>query len=309
MKLAYLIAAHHQPAHFQRLLDALLTASSAAFVHIDAKSPIAPFLGTQHSNVHFCKPRVPVYWGEYSQVDATMIMLREALASPSKFDYFVLLSGADYPLRPAAAIEAFFARHSGTEFINLVRMPNERASKPVTRLTQYKVLSGRFTTLPEKALRRLLIRARLLPAERDYTAALAGFIPCGGSSWWALSRSACEYIVAITQSMPRLVDFFRHTWFPDETYFQTLLGNSPFRDRIRRNLTYADWHAGGAHPAQIEARHLQSFADCKAVPSDVYGAGELLFARKFRDADAALTAQIDALMTSTPSLNPRAMTA
>jgi hypothetical protein len=38
--------------------------------------------------------------------------------------------------------------------------------------------------------------------------------------------------------------------------FQTILGNSPFKDMYAGNLTYTDWSLGGPHPCNIEMRHV-----------------------------------------------------
>jgi hypothetical protein len=94
-----------------------------------------------------------------------------------------------------------------------------------------------------------------------------------------------------------LVDFFRNTWFPDEMFFQTILGHSAFRARVARNVTYTDWGQGGAHPGALHDGHLARFAAPLGVlAEDVYGRGEVLFARKFKDSDAPLLARVDAII-------------
>lgn len=302
MKLAYLIAAHAQPEHLRRLLAAIATDRAHAFVHIDKKSDLRPFAPLAGPAVTFCKQRVAVYWAEFSQVEATLALLRTALSAPAQFDYFVLLSGADYPLWHPAYIEDFFARRAGSEFLNMVAMPSVAANKPLSRLTEYKVASGQLTTVPRKVVRRLLRLAHLLPQGRDFRPAFRGLQPYGGSSWWALSRAACEYVLRFVEREKKVVKFFRNTWCPDEAFFQTILGNSPFQARVTHNVTYADWSAGGAHPIAIDERHLPLFAAREGLHAqDVYGQGELLFARKFSARDAALIAKIDAIIAEKSS--------
>jgi hypothetical protein len=296
MKVGYLIVAHNHPKHFQRLLKAILTPQSSAFVHIDAKTDIAPFAPqVTRPNVHFAEHRVPVYWGEFTMVEAVLGLMRAALDENPAYDYLVLISGSDYPIRPPVSFENFLARNSSQEFINVVQMPNDEVSKPLTRLQHYKVLSGRASTLPLKIARRLLINTRLLPKERSFAAAFHGLLPFGGSTWWALTNSACGYILDFVEREREFVRFFRNTWFPDEGMIHTILGNSPFAASIRRNVTYTDWQKRGPHPGVIGSQHIRRFiAEQNLVADDRYGPGELFFARKFRDEDAALIDELDA---------------
>ena len=88
--------------------------------------------------------------------------------------------------------------------------------------------------------------------------------------------------------------FFKNTFCPEESFFQTILGNSPYKARIQRGLTYTDWSGGGQSPAYITEDHLELFLAAPSVSlSDHYGSGEVLFARKFTDEAEELVSQID----------------
>lgn len=292
MKIAYLLLAHNNPAHLQRLISALSTHSSSFFIHVDKKSKIDPFQALKGNNIHFVQERVPVYWGDFSQVEAMLILLRSALAHRGRFDRFVLLSGADYPLRSASAMQRFFEDNPKREYLNLVAMPSEAVGKSLSRLTTYTVRPG--NTLISKAIQKVLMMAGVVPRARDYKAYLGDLAPYAGSTWWALSREACEFILRFVTLQTPVVDFFKNTLCPDESLFQTILGNSHFKPNIARNLTYTDWSAGGASPAGITEQHLALFqATSSFAPDDTYGAGEMLFARKFTDASADVVARLD----------------
>ena len=98
MKIAYLILAHGSPKHLARLVAALSSNSATFFIHVDRKSDILPFAAIQGQAIRFSDTRIPVYWGDFSQVEATLTLLRAALDCNAKFERFVLLSGADYPV-------------------------------------------------------------------------------------------------------------------------------------------------------------------------------------------------------------------
>ena len=258
LDIAYLVLAHQHPGQLSRLVKQLRSPAADIFVHVDAKVPIEPFLRAAGPDVHFTSTRIPVYWADYSQIRAVLLLIEAALAAPRKYDYLVLLSGVDYPLRSAAEIEDFFAQNKGSEFINWVAMPSAAASKPLSRLTDYHGRPGLPGRLLSKA-RRLLIKLHFMPSARDCKAYLGETAPYAGSTWWALTRDACQYIQTFAGRNPRFMKFFENTSSPDEMVFQTILANSPFRSRMRRNLTYADWSDGAASPSAIGERHLALF--------------------------------------------------
>ncbi len=283
LDIAYLVLAHQHSEQLSRLVEQLRSPAADIFVHVDAKVPIEQFLRAVGPDVHFTSTRIPVYWADYSQIRAVLLLIEAALAAPRKYDYLVLLSGVDYPLRSAAEIEDFFAQNKGSEFINWVAMPSAAASKPLSRLTDYHGRPGLPGRLLSKA-RRLLIKLHFMPSARDCKAYLGETAPYAGSTWWALTRDACEYIQSFAIGNPRFMKFLENT-SPDEMVFQTILANSPFRSRMRRNLTYADWSDGAASPSAIGERHLALFGANPVLKADgPYGSGEYLFCRKVMDA-------------------------
>ena len=176
--------------------------------------------------------------------------------------------------------------------MNIVPMPCEKAGKPVTRLTTYRQRPGDIKIFRE--MRKLAVRFGTIPEGRDYKTYLRNMAPYGGSTWWALTRGACEYLQNFTHREPKVVSFFKHTECPDESFFQTILGNSHYKARMRRNLTYTDWSGGGAHPAYLTEKHLEFFkASSQITMSDHYGTGELLFARKFSDQAQDIAIKLD----------------
>jgi hypothetical protein len=295
MRIAYLILAHNNPKHLQRLITALSSNSSACFIHIDCKSDLEIFSGIHGDNVYFAEKRTSVYWGDFSQVTAILFLLKMALSQQTKFDYFVLISGTDFPLKSAAGIENFFERNSGTEFINMVQMPCEAMGKPISRLTTYRVRPSNSKFI--RMIRKGLAKLDIMPKQRNYESYLRNLTPYGGSTWWSLSREACEYIQAFVNRETRVVNFFKNTICPDESFFQTILGNSPYRDKVSRNLTYTDWSEGGGSPASLTEQHLQFFAENPSiVVNDGYGTAEVLFARKFSDSSQDIVIELERLI-------------
>jgi hypothetical protein len=305
LKIAYLIAAHENPTHLGRLIAALSSASASFFIHIDKKSDTQAFASLKTERVHFIEDRVSVFWGDYSQVEASLGLLTAAMGDTERFDRFVLLSGVDYPLRSRAYIEQFFSNAPTAEFINLIAMPADAVGKPLSRLYTYRLRSSASPIL--RACRKALMMTGIAPWRRDYIPAFRRHLPYAGSSWWALSRAASEHILRFAARETTLVNFFKNTVCPDESFFQTILGNSRFMPRITRNLTYADWSRGEASPSDIAEHHLAMFQTPAWRKSDSqYGKGEILFARKFNDQSGALIDKLDRQIAANEQPHPQA---
>ncbi|MGA2151173.1 MAG: beta-1,6-N-acetylglucosaminyltransferase, partial [Geobacteraceae bacterium] len=260
MRIAYLLLVHNTPNHLQRLLSALKYKNDDFYIHVDRKSSCS-FENEVGERIYFTRERIPVYWGEFSQVEAILMLIRQALNTGNKYDYFILLSGSDYPIRSPGYIHNYLQKNYGDEFINVTEMPNDELGKPLTRITEYRVGS-------DKPLRRYIYEKivgckRLFGAgyfRRDFSKIFGDIVPYSGSTWWALTGEACKFVVDFTSSHKICFEFFRNTLCPDEMFFQTVLGNSEFGKRVTHNVTYADWDRfGPPFPAVLNDWHLQQF--------------------------------------------------
>lgn len=290
MKIAYLLLAHKNPNLLRRVIGALSSGSCAFFIHIDMKADIQEFSFSPGDNVFFSEQRIPVHWGDFSQVQATMLLIRQALKRTANYDYFVFMQGSDYPLRSSGYIERYLENNRGREFINLIKMP--APGYPLSKINTLRYPSNR--PLLRFGTR---VLAKLGLARRDWRKYLGELEPYAGSAWWALSRDACEYISAFAQSHPQVEKYFCNTLSSDEMFFHTILGNSPFRPRVGRSLVYADWSIPGAHPALLADQQVSFFErQDKVWIQDEWGPGEMLFARKFCDERVDLLERIDAMI-------------
>jgi hypothetical protein len=298
-KVAYLVFAYKNPQLLKRAMKRLSTEHCAFFVHIDQKIDINQFSCISGDNVFFADKRVVVHWGEFSGIDAILLLIRQALGRPERYDHFVLLSGSEYPLRSGRYIHTFLKENKGLEFISLLKMPSP--GKPISRINTLRLES-------DKPARRLgwNVLAKVGLAERDYRQYLEGLEPYSGITWWTLSRNACEYVLRFTESNPHVERFFRDTFAPEESFIHTVLGNSPLRDRVRGNCLFEDWTWPGGDPRQavrgrlpqnLTSRHVAFFeAQEKIRLDDCYGRREAFFARKFSDDKLDLVDRLDAMI-------------
>jgi hypothetical protein len=292
MKIAYLIMAHRNPRLLGKLVNFLSGEDTGFHIHIDQKSDLLQFSQIKGPNIHFCKTRVPVYWAEYSMIEAMLTLIREALESPMQYRYFMLLSGSDYPIQSRDYIRDFLSARDGSEFISMVEIPNEEAGIPLSRLQTLRMPS----THP---VARLVVRglAKFGFARRDHQKHLGALKPFGGSTWWTLTDQACQYILQFVGANPQVRRYFEKTFACDEMFIHTIIGNSPFKENVRRHLMFEDWPgetAGSGHPALITSDHVANFQKVGRVEmKDVFGQGEVLFSRKFNEDNLQVVQEID----------------
>jgi hypothetical protein len=185
--------------------------------------------------------------------------------------------------------------------MTIVKMPNEQAGKPISRINTLRMPSSRPVY---RFLTRVLAKVGM--AHRDYRRYLGHLVPYSGLTWWALTREACEYILEFKERNPRVVRFYESTFAPEETFFHTALGNSHFFPRMRRNLLFEDWSGGGARPAMINEKHVAFFeAQDEVQVQDLNGPGELLFARKLSDENSEILDRIDRMIERKDALKTR----
>jgi Core-2/I-Branching enzyme len=264
--LAYILSAYKNLDQLVRLVERLTAEGSVVYVHVDKKTDEAEHGRLERSLAG--RPRVYLlerhvcHWGGFGHVQATLKGIDALLASGSDFEHVVLLTGQDYPIKPLAEIERFFAEHRGTSFMAYNELPSEWWS-PRGGLDRVEYRHWRW--------RGHHVR---LPWKRRFP---TGVRPYGGGAYWNLSRACVEHVAELVESRPDVVDFFRHVDIPDEIFFQTVLMNSELAGSVvNDNLRYIDW-TRGPRPALLEARDLPALT-----------ASPKLFARKFdmlHDAD------------------------
>src|SRR3954454_5957636 len=161
MKIAYLILAHENPRLLSRTIAALSNSESRFFVHIDRKSDLADFIAVGADNVSFSANRIPVYWAEYSMVEAILLLMQQSIGDPMHFDYFVLLSGSDYPITRSGYIHRYIDERRGAQFISMAKIPNAAAGLPLSKITTLTVSSTKPLLYPAlKAMTKLGVRRR-----------------------------------------------------------------------------------------------------------------------------------------------------
>ena len=289
-KTVYLILAHADSDHYHQLIGTLADGINDVFVHVDSKVSDAPFRSSL-PGVRVLTSRVPIKWGGWSIVDATLQLMRAARPSVNDDDYVVLISGDTYPLQSPAAIRDFLASAGSRQYINSVPFPSIDAGKPIERVSRFflehDARDGKLHPLAG------LVKMARIPA--NYKRAFAGRKPYCGSQWWALTGSAIGWLLDEVARDRRYQKFAHHTAIPDEYFFQTLIMASPFSNDVSRTLMFTDFEREGIPlPAPIDDEHIERLRISNlAVSFKAYGVGPVLFARKVRSGKHPVAKQIE----------------
>ena len=232
MQIVYLILAHQLPEQLLRLVRRLDSPNAQFLIHVNRRSDDAILRAvraglTGRDNVVFLR-RHPLHWGGFGHVAATVEGLEELERRALPHDYVVLLTGQDYPIKPAPMIEHLLAGSRGRSFMAHDRVPGGVVDgmKRITHWHERRIGVARGWHLS-------------LPLRRSFP---LGMVPWGGSAYWWLTRDAVDYVRSWIAEHPREYRFFRHVDVPDEVFFHTVLMNSPLADKvICDELRLIDW--------------------------------------------------------------------
>jgi hypothetical protein len=277
MKIAYLILAHNNYKHLNRLIAALDINNASFYLHIDKKAKLPNIKG---ENISFIKNRIKIYWANFSIIRATLKLLERAIEDNN--DYYVLLSGMDYPVTSNKEIENKLK--SGGEFIDLEKGFSNH--QPKSRFIYYYFkferrssgITARVVLKLEQILRKIRIKKKI--PFQIYT----------GSAWFALTANCVKYILNEIEKNKKYVNFFRSCKFPDESFFHTIIGNSKFNAETKSSLTYVDWGVN-ASPLLINEKRIPFLREITAKRHLEKQCP--LFARKFSNDTIDILEQID----------------
>lgn len=282
---AFLIIAHNNFPILERLLLLLDHSQNDIYLHIDIKCHFDYTYYTnlvKKSNLMYVE-RINVKWGDISLVECEYILFEAALKKGG-YSYYHLLSGVDLPIKKMTHIHRFFKKNYGAEFISFV---NDEAWSH-NRVKHIWFTRALRTSNPIiKIINRIIyISLKLLMQISKYDRIKNSLgILKKGDEWVSLTESAVSLIVSKKQV---ILNKFKYSIYADEVYKQTLLYNSPFKQKIYsfndidllgNSLREIDWNRGTPYVYRLEDLSVLLESTC-------------LFARKFDHKNLDLVSQL-----------------
>jgi len=219
-KIAYFILVHRLPKQFKKLFEAIYDTDNIYLIHLDKKTgsetnnEVRSFLAG-YPNVYI-QERSNVGWGGYSMVQAELNGMKYLLSINADWDFFINLSGQDFPLRTQDEIRTFLSKHKDSSFIKIANQAEERPDT-LNRIENY------FSETTDSLSNALHKRA--------YMKGVTAYI---GGQWMILNKACCEFI-CYSIEVKKFEDYYANTLIPDEAFFQTVLMNTSFSGKLINN--------------------------------------------------------------------------
>ena len=239
-RIAYILLCHKDPVAIIKQAERLTASGDYMSIHFDASASPTDFaqitqaLG-KNPNVTFASKRIRCGWGEWSLVQATLNAVESAIDAFPRATHFYMLSGDCMAIKSAEYIHDYLDDND-VDFIESFDYFESDWIKTgwkeerliyrhwFNERTQKKRFYGMFE------LQKRLGLTRDIPADLQIQI---------GSQWWCLRRQTIEAVMAFTRKRKDVMRFFRTTWIPDETFFQTIVRHIVPDNEIRaRTLTF-----------------------------------------------------------------------
>ena len=239
-KIAFILLCHKDPDAIVQQASQLTAAGDFISIHFDARAPAEQYERIRkglagNPSVTFAKRRIKCGWGEWSLVEATLAAVEAAVAAFPRATHFYMVSGDCMAIKSATYAHRFLdsADVDYIESFDFFESDWIKTGIKEERLiyrhwfnerTQKKRFYWSFWTQRRLGLKR--------PIPEDIQVMI-------GSQWWCLRRRTIEAVLDFTRARPDVMRFFRTTWIPDETFFQTLVRHLVPDAEIRtRTLTF-----------------------------------------------------------------------
>ncbi|HUX43837.1 MAG TPA: beta-1,6-N-acetylglucosaminyltransferase [Terracidiphilus sp.] len=223
------------------------------------------------SNVTFVQDWIRTKWGGTGVVDGLLKALRLLFANEGP-DWFVVLSGADYPIKPAQSILADLTQGGFDAYIDhrkilrcsLTLPANGWGNHNYTHPAWVRLAFERYMALGFgffKLATALGWRRKAFYLRSDFF--IQRFTPFNGSLncyagdfWFTANRRAARTLLDDSEANRKIIAHFRRRPNPDEGMFQTLLCNAENLKISLDNKRFTDWHGCVNHPRMLGEKDL-----------------------------------------------------
>lgn len=237
--IAFILLCHKDPEAIVQQAQSLTAVGDYMVIHFDGRSSDADFALIKEGlagnpNVAFAR-RVKCGWGEWSLVQATLNAIGTGLQAFPRATHFMMVSGDCMAIKSAEFAHDFLDADDCDyiESFDFFESDWIKTGMKEDRLVYRHFINER----KHKSLFYAMLKAqRKLGLKRAIPEDIQVQI---GSQWWCLRRRTIEWIVDFVAQRQDVVRFFKTTWIPDETFFQTLVRHLVPEDEIRsRTLTF-----------------------------------------------------------------------
>lgn len=239
-KIAYILLCHKDPESIIQQAERLTEVGDCMSIHFDARAKPEHYAMIQSAlgpnpNVTFAHKRIKCGWGEWSLVEATLYAVEAAVDAFPDATHFYMLSGDCMAIKTAEYVHQFL----DSDDVDYVESFDFFESDWIkTGMKEERLIYRHFFN--ERTRKWLFYTSYNLQKQLGLKREIPEDIQVQiGSQWWCLRRRTIEWILQFTRDRKDVMRFFRTTWIPDETFFQTLVRHLVPENEIRpRTLTF-----------------------------------------------------------------------
>ncbi|WP_234570873.1 beta-1,6-N-acetylglucosaminyltransferase [Rhodohalobacter sp. 614A] len=278
--LGFVLLTHEKPAQILRLIERLnfMFDDPPIACHHDFSKCELP-LDEIPQNVSFVKQYVETAWGDWSLVDATLKGIDILYSRDDAPEWFILLSGRDYPIKPADQIIKDIKDSDCDAHMSVLKLVESELESEIEKraFKKYHKLEFRYPSLihllqsirflkwwrKDIYLKRSMFTEWVIPFSNEFNCFY-------GSQWFYANQKAASEILKFYKSDFRVQFYYKRVHAPDESYFHTVLGNCKELKVCNKNWRHVNWAPGSSHPIELSMDDLETL-----IQSDDH------FARKF----------------------------
>lgn len=239
-KIAFILLCHKDPEAIIAQAERLTAAGDCMAIHFDARAKPGDFARIRtalagNPRVAFARRRIKCGWGEWSLVDATLRATEAAAEAFPDATHFYLMSGDCMAIKSAEYIHAFL---DGEDADYIESFDFFTSDWIKTGMKEDRLIYRHWFN--ERTRKWLFYKSFQLQKRLNLTREVPGDLQMMiGSQWWCLRRRTVEWVLDFTRQRTDVMRFFRTTWIPDETFFQTIVRHVVPEAEIRsRTLTF-----------------------------------------------------------------------
>ncbi|WP_102110360.1 DUF5928 domain-containing protein [Oceaniglobus roseus] len=245
-QIAFILLCHKDPEAIIQQARGLTAVGDCISIHFDARAAAADYERItsalkDNPRVVFARRRLKCGWGGWSLVAATLLAVEAAVEAFPRATHFYMVSGDCMAIKSAHYAHAFLDAEDA-DYIESVDYFESGWIK--TGFREERLIYRHWFN--ERTQKRLFYASYDLQKRLGLTRRIPEDLQMMiGSQWWCLRRQTIEWVLDFCRQRPDVMRFFRTTWIPDETFFQTvvrhIIPGTEIRSRTPTFLLFTDY--------------------------------------------------------------------
>jgi hypothetical protein len=266
LKIAFIILAYKNPKQLRWMIEALSHVNHRFYVHIDNQKEVLPFekelAHIQNAQWEWL-PRANTYWGSFFCVKTVIDGMKYA-QSKSDYDYYIHLSGQDFPIVDASTLQKRLAENEGISYLFHFKIEEglwgNQGKDRLTTLHFFKKekrisISSKAKNPFNKILHFLWQKIVVNQFDKKHQF-------YGGEFYFIFHKSALQQLLNNQLEFGWLHKRLQFTLIPEEIYIPTMLMANPSKNihLVNNTKRFIKWRMEGSSPITLNETDFEQIA-------------------------------------------------